>query len=153
MSVTRKPDFAVTVYGTPAPAGSKRAFNWRAKDGRSGTSIVDANAKAKPWKKEIAQAAGDLRNGAPVLEGPLAARFTFFAKRPKGHYGTGKNSGTLKASAPAYPIGKPDALKLTRGVEDALSGVVYRDDGQIVTEVLKKRYGTPERVEVEIWLL
>ena len=41
-------------------------------------------------------------------------------------------------------------LKLARAVEDAMSGVVYRDDAQVVTEVLRKRYGEPARAEVAI---
>ena len=42
-------------------------------------------------------------------------------------------------------------LKLTRAVEDALTGLVWRDDAQVVDEVLSKRYGAPERVEVRVW--
>jgi hypothetical protein len=39
-----------TVYGRPQPAGSKRAFTNK-HTGR--VQVVDANAKAKPWKQEI----------------------------------------------------------------------------------------------------
>jgi Holliday junction resolvase RusA-like endonuclease len=45
---------------------------------------------------------------------------------------------------------KPDVLKLARAVEDALTGILYRDDAQIVTEVLRKRYGDPPRVEIRL---
>jgi Holliday junction resolvase RusA-like endonuclease len=41
-------------------------------------------------------------------------------------------------------------LKLARAVEDALTGVVWRDDAEIVAEGLAKLYGTPERVEISI---
>ena len=37
-----------------------------------------------------------------------------------------------------------------KAVEDALSGVVYRDDSQIVDERLVKEYGSPERVEITV---
>jgi len=37
-----------------------------------------------------------------------------------------------------------------RAVEDALKGVVYVDDAQIVSELLDKRWGEPARVEVVI---
>lgn len=148
-----KPDplFALTVYGTPQAAGSKRAFTWRAKDGRSGSNVVDANPKSKPWKDQISQHAGEAWGVNAPLEGPLKVRFTFFRKRPAGHYGSGRNASVLKPSAPTYPTSKPDALKLARAVEDALTGIVYRDDAQIVTELLEKRYSTPERVEIQIW--
>jgi predicted short-subunit dehydrogenase-like oxidoreductase (DUF2520 family) len=41
-------------------------------------------------------------------------------------------------------------LKLARGVEDALTGIVWRDDAQIVVEHLEKRYGSPARCEVRV---
>lgn len=136
--------FYLTVYGTPAPAGSKKAVPM----GKARWGVVDANDKAKPWKREVTQAAGRAMedSGTQLLTGPLEVRFTFYVRRPKGHTGV----RGLKPSAPPFPTTKPDALKLARGVEDALSGVVYGDDAQIVTELLEKRYGTPERVEIEI---
>lgn len=130
----------IVVYGKPQPAGSKRAFKG---------IIVDANKKSRPWKTQVAQAAGEQFSGE-LLRGPLTVQFRFFAPRPKGHYGTGSKSEVLKASAPAYPTGKPDVLKLARGVEDALTGVVYGDDSQIVREVLEKFYGEPARVEIAV---
>jgi Holliday junction resolvase RusA-like endonuclease len=65
----------------------------------------------------------------------------FIMPRPKGHYRSGKHAGEVKDGAPPYPAVKPDAGKLARGTEDALTGIVWRDDSQIVTEVLTKRYG------------
>jgi Holliday junction resolvase RusA-like endonuclease len=141
----------LTVFGTPEAAGSKRAFGWQAKDGRSGTNVVDANPRAAGWKKQVAQHAGEAMEGRELLEGPLKVRLTFYRKRPAGHYGSGRNAHVLKPSAAPYPTSKPDALKLARGVEDALTGAIYRDDSQIVTELLEKRYGTPERVEIEVF--
>ena len=41
-------------------------------------------------------------------------------------------------------------LKLARAVEDALTGIVWRDDAQIVDEQLSKVYGEPARVEVDV---
>lgn len=134
-----------TVFGTPAPAGSKRAF---VVAGRA--RVTDANAKAKPWKAEIRQAVGRAMEGKDLLQGPLEVSFVFYAKRPQGHYRTGKNAGVVKDTAPGYPTVKPDALKLARSVEDALTGVVYHDDSQIVIEHLEKRYGVPERVVIRI---
>lgn len=134
------PALAFTVHGTPQPAGSKRAFVMQ---GRA--RVVDANRKSAPWKERVAQVAGEIMAGRPLLQGPLEVTLRFFVHRPKGHHG---KKGLLP-SAPAFPTVKPDALKLARGVEDALSGVVYRDDAQIVIERLEKHYG-PERVEIEV---
>lgn len=139
-----------TCFGDAQPAGSKRAFIFNPKDGgKPRASVTDANAKSRPWKYAVAMSAREAYCGN-LLTGALKVTMTFFRPRPRGHYGSGANAGRVKASAPAYPGTKPDALKLARGVEDALSHVVYADDAQIVDEYLFKRWGEPARVEVEI---
>lgn len=137
---------AFTVYGRPQPAGSKRVVPIGGKKGGR-MIVVDAAKQSRPWKNEVAQVAGRVMDGREVLRGALAAEFRFVVLRPKGHYG----KRGIRPSAPNYPTVRPDCLKLARAVEDALSGVVYRDDSQIVREVLVKEYGEPERVEVRIY--
>ena len=140
------PAVKFTVYGTPKPAGSKRAFVMK---GRA--IVTDANPKSRPWKNQVAQVAGETMNGTSVLDGPLSVGMRFYVARPKGHYG--KNGLNAAGRRNPFPAKKPDVLKLARGVEDAMSGVVYRDDAQIVDEHLTKEWGTPERVEIEVWEL
>lgn len=143
------------VYGRPQPAGSKKAFQ-HPSTGR--IVVTDDAKKSRPWKNEVAETAlaaldevGRL-NGT-LLEGPLNLHVVFHLARPKGHHGSGRNEGVVKASAPAYPAVKPDATKLVRAVEDALTGVVWRDDAQIVSQQIHKIYGTPERVEITVTTL
>jgi Holliday junction resolvase RusA-like endonuclease len=136
-----------TVYGTPAPAGSKKGF-YNRKAGR--VIITDDSKRSRPWKAQISDAAAEAMDGAPLLDGALALSLTFVVARPKGHFGSGRNAGMVKGSAPRFPTVKPDLLKLARAVEDALSGIVYRDDAQIVAETLEKEYGEPARVEVRV---
>lgn len=127
---------AFVVYGTPAAAGSKRAFAHR----HTGRVVVtDASARARPWKAQVADAAAHAMDGQDLLDGPLLLEVTFWMPRPKGHLGA---RGNVRPSAPAAPAVKPDLLKLARAVEDALTGVAYRDDAQIVTEILQKAYTT-----------
>lgn len=135
-----------TVLGKPQPAGSKRAFRNPA-TGR--VQVVDANNNAGAYKNQVAAAAMDAYDGM-LLTGALSLSLTIYLTRPKSHYRTGANAHLLRPKAPDRPIVKPDLLKLARGIEDALTGLVYRDDSQIVEEQLTKHYGTPERVVVEI---
>jgi hypothetical protein len=66
-------------------------------------------------------------------------------------YGTGRNANVLKDWAKdAKPTAKPDLLKLGRAVEDAMSGIIYRDDSQIVEEALLKHYGDKPGVDIII---
>jgi len=152
----------ITVYGEPQPAGSKtaRVVYRKGNDGkarpikRAGrivTATYDANAKkVNPWKEAVTQVAGDSYFG-PVLLGPLVVEFIFYRVRNKGDYGTGRNEGIIKDSAPAYPAKRPDTLKLARAVEDALTGVLWADDAQIVDEYIGKRYGEKACVEIKVW--
>jgi Holliday junction resolvase RusA-like endonuclease len=134
-----------TVAGKPEPAGSKRALPWRARDGRSGTSIVDANPKSRGWKTQVSEAAAAAFSGE-LLNGPLSVELVFEVPRPQGHFG----KHGLLASAPAHPTTRPDVLKLARAVEDAITGTIWRDDAQIVREVLVKTYGEQSRLTVRI---
>lgn len=139
-------DVAFTVYGDPAPAGSKTRAT--SPDG-SRTWVRDSSKRSYPWKAAVSAAAGEAMNGDGLLDGPLFLSLTFFRTRPSSHFGTGRNAGVLKPSAPAHPTKKPDVLKLARAVEDAMTGIVYRDDAQIVVERLEKRFDSgPSRVEV-----
>jgi Holliday junction resolvase RusA-like endonuclease len=134
---------AFVVTGLAEPAGSKRAFV-NPKTGRA--IVTDANRSSAPWKREVAEAARAAMNGDLLIDGPINLTIVFHVPRPKGHFG----KRGLRPSAPPYPAVKPDLLKLARGVEDALVGVVYRDDSQIVIEQLRKLYGEPARCEIFI---
>lgn len=144
------PIFTLRVYGTPAPAGSKRSFPFKKRDGKLGVSVTDDSTRSRPWKNAIAQAAGEewsrLRPGV-LIDLPMHVNFTFFVRRPKAHF---TSKGELRPNAPRWPAKKPDVLKLARAVEDALTGVIWRDDCLIVSEYLVKIYGEQEGVEIEI---
>ena len=141
---TAKP-IVFTVYGKPEPAGSKRGFAFKRKTGGMGVAISDANPKSRDWKNSITHRAREEYHGE-LLDGPLSLSLVFHLPRPKGHFG----KRGLRDSAPRHITTKPDVLKLARAVEDALTGVVWRDDSQIVIETLAKHYGEPARVEIAV---
>jgi Holliday junction resolvase RusA-like endonuclease len=116
------------VPGIPAPQGSKNA--WGQED----------NPRTKPWRAAVAARASEAMAGQPLLTGALQLDVVFEFPRPKSHYGTGGNSGRLKASAPRFHTARPDADKLTRAIGDALTGIVYRDDSQIARLNVAKLY-------------
>jgi Holliday junction resolvase RusA-like endonuclease len=133
------------VPGIPKPAGSKRAFPIRRAGGGMGVRVTDDCAKSKDWKTTVAWEARRSYEG-PLLQEQLSVRLRFVMPRPKGHFG----KRGLKPYAPLRPTTKPDVLKLARGVEDALTGVVWRDDSLIVVEYLEKLYGEAPGVHINI---
>jgi Holliday junction resolvase RusA-like endonuclease len=137
------------VYGVAKPGGSKRAF----RHPHTGRIVVTEDSRNRSWRQEVAEAGREAFGPGDPWTFALAVEFTFYRPRPKGHYGSGRNAGVVKTSAPAWPGTRPDVLKLARAVEDSLTGIVWRDDAQIVDERLCKVWGEPERVVITIRLL
>ena len=54
------------------------------------------------------------------------------------------DNGTIR------PLKKPDSSNILKSIEDALNGVAYHDDAQIVETVVRRFYGDFPRVEVTI---
>lgn len=137
-----------TVYGKPQPAGSKRGFVNK----KTGAVIItDAAKGSRPWKQEVAGVAKAAMGSRIPWDLPLELTVDFYLARPKGHFNT---KGELRPKAPKVPAVRPDATKLLRAVEDALTGIVWRDDAQVVLQVVAKHYADAplpaERCEVEV---
>ena len=81
---------------------------------------------------------------------PLFIQLWYGISRPKGHFGSGKNAGKLKPSAPAFPAKIPDIDNYEKFIFDCLNGVVYLDDKLIVSCRHDKRYSKYPRTEILI---
>ena len=84
-----------------------------------------------PWGSAVSHAAAKAWGTRSLIFGGVRLSLLFFFARPAGHYGTGRNARKLKPSAPKVCATKADLSKLERGVEDALSKIIYVDDRQI----------------------
>ena len=143
-----------TVTGRPATKGS-----WRPVDNqRTGrTILIPQLRRSKPWEHAVALAARAAHKGDPWEKSvPVSLSVMFYFKRPASHFRTkaGKPDFTrLKPSAPAHPSTQAsgDLDKLVRAIGDALSGIVYHDDAQIVSiEADKLYHGEGEGVAVTV---
>lgn len=124
-----------TVPGRPVPQGGMKAF-------ARGNRAFVTHQKPKElgdYRARIAIAARDA--GVECVSDPICMTVYFYIDRPKGHYGTGRNAGQLKPSAPGNPATRPDIDKLLRAVLDGLTGVAFRDDSQVVDVFARKYYG------------
>ncbi len=153
----------VSVKGEPKTAGSKQAFALRRGDGslvlKRGFSaryhrqidipcftMVD-DARGEDWRKACAAAGAMVMRGLAPYTCPLAVAFAFRLERPAGHHVAGNRNRDVKPSAPARPATRPDLTKLVRAVEDALTGVVWGDDGQVVEQANTKLYATQDEAQ------
>ena len=134
------------VPGIPVPKGSARAFYIKK---LNRTVVTQTNAdKQKPWASLISLKAEEAH---VILDsGPVSVKIAFYFPRPKSHYGTGRNAGLLKDSAPRNHVSKPDLDKLVRCVLDALTSVAYYDDSQVVEVRARKEFGVHPGAEIEV---
>lgn len=139
------------IIGKAATQGSKTA---RMSKCRTFAFVYDANPFLKAWRKQCTEAAEKHYMG-PVLTCPITLSLAFVIERPAYHFGTGKNAGQLKEQyKDAAHLSKPDCTKLQRAVEDSMSGVVWKDDSQVIHITTSKRYckvGEKHHVEVNIF--
>jgi len=152
------------IPGVPAPGGSKTAIPMRDKMGgliikRTKTGrpmpilrIIDAAKGNQKWKKIVAAHARRNWNEQPIYDVPLVVSLCFVLTHPKSHYRTGKFAHLLKDDAPLQPVFKPDRTKLARSTEDALTGILWGDDAQIVGGVVQKMYGKEPGCFVDVFV-
>jgi Holliday junction resolvase RusA-like endonuclease len=119
------------VNGIAQQAGSKRAF---VPKGWTRPIITDTNKNLKTWQQLVAEVAHHELLQRPVIErgqwrDGVRLGVVFYLPRPV----------SLPRRVVAH-VKKPDLDKLIRSVQDALAGVLYRDDAQIVDLVARKRY-------------
>lgn len=105
----------------------------------------ESSSRVKPWRHSVSYACREQYKG-PVIEGPVGMEIEFVLPRAKGHYGTGRNAGKLKDSAPQHCTSATwgDVDKLARSTLDGLAvrtgGCVLADDRLVVELSLRKRY-------------
>lgn len=144
--MTEKVEF--TVPGVATTQGSMRAVTNR----HTGRAVVihEKPQKLRSWRNDIQALYLDTAKDRPPHGGPVTVYLSFDLPRPKAHYGTGRNSETLKPSAPLLHTSKPDLDKLVRAVLDALTGVAWRDDSQVCLVNARKWYGTVPQLHVRL---
>jgi crossover junction endodeoxyribonuclease RusA len=118
------------IPGIPAPQGSKRHLG--------NGILVESSKRLKPWRTDVREAArAAIANDWP-FDAAFSLTITFRYPRPKSHLRT---NGTLKPSAPPHLTTRTgDIDKLCRSILDALTGVLYLDDSQIISLFAAKRY-------------
>lgn len=128
-----------TVYGKIKGKGRPRSY--RMKNGAIGTYTPQETVA---FEDSIRAVAAQYRPQY-VLDGPLHMQLNCYFLIPKTK--VKKN----KAVQQRYNTSKPDIDNVFKAVADALNGLIYRDDKQIVAAIITKEYvETVERIEVTI---
>lgn len=116
--------YSFFISGNPRPKGSWTPF--RRKDGLLG--MHHASPAVAKWCREAAKQIKAQYTG-PVFDCPIKAEFLFLMER--------KSKAAAKRKYPTSPF-DGDLDKLVRGLLDAMTGVVYKDDRLVVKSCEEK---------------
>ena len=109
------------VEGVPVPQGSMRSLGRR--------MIHSNHAALMAWRGLVAAAAETARGDFYADSQPVLMKVVFHLPRPK----------TVKRE---WPTAKGDLDKHVRSIGDALTGVLFHDDGQVIGITAAKQYAT-----------
>ena len=132
--------FQFTIPGDARPEAKRQRFFARGEKVHVG-SRTDLPDRAD-WKARVAAFAKQA--GAQVMHGPLMLEVVFVRVKP----GSWPRKPTTKRPWPDYPTTKPDLNNLIKPLEDALTGIVWVDDAQIVRSREEKVFGEEPEVRV-----
>lgn len=136
----------VELPGNPVGKGRPR---FRTVTTTAGRSFVTAYtpAKTRHYSEDLAWAAKIAMKGRKPLLGPLKANVTaFFAVPPS--WTMRKRDAALAGSV--FPTGRPDCDNVQKEAWDALNGIVFADDAQIVKAEVSKIYAEQPKLRIEI---
>lgn len=128
------------VPGAPYGKGRPRASS------RGGFVRMYTPAPTIAYEALIAAQATHARGDWPVLDTPISLRVIAHHPIPASW---SKKKQQLALSGDCIP-GKPDLDNVAKAVLDALNGVIYLDDKQVVRLVAEKKYSFDPRVEVYV---
>lgn len=122
------------VIGEPEPKGSARALMIKGRP-----TVVPDNSRSKKWEREVKVVASRVAPAEP-FDCPVRLEVEFTMPRPQ------KPMFEMPATC-------PDVDKLVRSTADALTGILYVDDGRIVELIGSKRYGHPLGARIKLTTL
>ena len=117
-----------SVDGTPVPQGSMKVIN--------GHVLHSQGSALAVWRSSIALAARFA--GAKPVNDAVGIKVTFRVRRPK----------TVKRD---YPTVAPDLDKYVRSLLDALTGITYADDSQVIEIIAKKIYADQAGADINCY--
>ena len=129
------------VPGQPQGKGRPRVGNI------GGHARMFTPAKTLAYEGFIALQAQIAMQHHDLIEGPVLVRMFIALQVPESKSQKWKRQAL---AGEVFPTTKPDVDNTVKAVFDALNGVVWKDDVQVVDLQLSKRYSASPRVEVEV---
>lgn len=103
--------------------------------------------KCKAYKQKVGLYAKTAMRGKEPLRGPIKMSVIVYRGIPKSWTKKKKVAAMLDD---IYPTTKPDIDNLLKGIMDALKGICWYDDAQVVSVYARKAYEVSPRVHLTI---
>jgi Holliday junction resolvase RusA-like endonuclease len=131
----------IRVTGHPVPQGRPRATVI------AGHASLYKPAKSRRWEEDARQVARQVMGDRKPWTGALNLSVRFWLALPQSWPEWKRKAAERQTIAPTT---KPDLSNLLKAVEDALNGVVWIDDAQVVGIASVKSYGSAPAVEITV---
>ena len=128
------------VAGLPVPQGSLRPVPGRGRLAGRTMLVPDNEAELHRWRRHVAQSCSMVYS-RPATSTAWSVRLVFTLPRPL----------SVSSRRRPLPTVRPDLDKLVRAVLDALTGVLFADDAQVVALIATKAYGAVPQLAVEAY--
>lgn len=130
-----------SMNGEPRGKGRPRATV------RGGFARVYTDEKTRKYESSVRAVAQAAMRGRDPLEGPLSLSLRFRMPIPKS---ATRRAKTAMAAGEIAHMGRPDLDNCQKAIMDAMNGVVFVDDGQVVRAFSTKIYAEQPGVDVRI---
>lgn len=131
---------AIIVPGAPVPKGRPRLSTI------NGQARAFTPAKTRRYEDLIRLEAGKIMEGRAQLEGPTSVTILAYMAMPQA-LAKSKAKCAAALAGNLRPLTKPDVDNFAKTI-DALNGIVWRDDSQVVSLIVSKFYSDRPRLEL-----
>lgn len=104
------------------------------------------DAQTRTYEGRLSDAAAEAMDGHPLIEGPVLLKLVATFGVPAS-WSKRKQADALTGII--RPTGRPDWENIAK-LTDALNGIVWRDDAQVVTATVRKVYGERPGLAIEV---
>ena len=134
-------EYSIMIPGDAVPQGRPRVVRI------GGRTIAYDPPKSKAYKALVRGYASQSAPKEP-LDGAVTLYVQIYRSVPKSW---SKKKREAAIAGVIQPTTKPDVSNVVKGIEDALNGIWYKDDSQIVHEYSMKQYAREPGVIVKMW--
>lgn len=131
----------IQVTGQPVAKGRPRVTK---------TGVAFTPAKTRKWEADARMVARAKMAGRPPLRGPLLCEITAVFPIPVSWP---RWKRALCAEGRLHHTSKPDGDNVAKAAKDAMNGIAWLDDAQVVELLVSKRYGNAPAVTIDVAVL